>query len=113
VTDGNLPLEGRTIWMVRTAGTPVLVGERLGEGGQGVVHAAQIGLHLVAAFEALHGADLCYRDINPKNLWVDVDKGEVAISHRGAVEEAARRPDHGDRLRLGTGPDQRRLGTAH
>jgi hypothetical protein len=29
--------------MVRAAGTPVLVGERLGEGGQGVVHAAQIG----------------------------------------------------------------------
>jgi hypothetical protein len=43
VTDGNLLLEGRTIWMVRAAGTPVLVGERLGEGGQGVVHAAQIG----------------------------------------------------------------------
>jgi len=38
-----------------------------------------IGLHLVAAFEALHGAGLCYRDINPKNLWVDVGKGEVAI----------------------------------
>jgi hypothetical protein len=29
--------------MVRAAGTPVLVGERLGEGGQGIVHAAQIG----------------------------------------------------------------------
>jgi len=142
--------------MVRAAGTPVLVGERLGEGGQGVVHAAQIGgascavkwyravpkpkelrdsitalidsgcphpafiwpfdlvvsneipgfgyvmprldpafeslgellgrtssppfrvminigLHLVGAFEALHGAGLCYRDINSKNLWVDAE----------------------------------------
>jgi hypothetical protein len=29
--------------MVRAAGTPVLVGERLGEGGQGIVHTAQIG----------------------------------------------------------------------
>jgi len=29
--------------MVQAAGTPVLMGERLGEGGQGVVHAAQIG----------------------------------------------------------------------
>jgi hypothetical protein len=26
VTDGNLGLEGRTVWMVRAAGTPVLVG---------------------------------------------------------------------------------------
>jgi len=43
VADANLPLEGRTVWMVRAAGTPVLVGERLGEGGQGIVHAAQIG----------------------------------------------------------------------
>jgi hypothetical protein len=38
-----------------------------------------IGLHLVAAFEALHGAGLCYRDINSKNLWVDAEKAEVAI----------------------------------
>jgi hypothetical protein len=29
--------------MVRAAGTPVLVGQRPGEGGQGIVHAAQIG----------------------------------------------------------------------
>jgi hypothetical protein len=36
MTDGNLPLEGRPVWMVWAAGTPVLVGER-------VVHAAQIG----------------------------------------------------------------------
>lgn len=162
MADANLPLEGRTVWMVRAAGTPVLVGERLGEGGQGIVHAAQIGgascavkwyravpkpkelrdsitalldsgcphpafvwpidlvvgneipgfgyvmprldpafeslgellartasppfrvminigLHLVAAFEALHGAGLCYRDINSKNLWVDAEKAEVAI----------------------------------
>jgi hypothetical protein len=43
VADANLPLEGRTLWMVRAASTPVLVGERLGEGGQGIVHAAQIG----------------------------------------------------------------------
>jgi eukaryotic-like serine/threonine-protein kinase len=38
-----------------------------------------IGLHLVAAFEALHGAGLCYRDINAKNLWVNTEKAEVAI----------------------------------
>jgi hypothetical protein len=43
MTGGNLSLEGRTVWMVRAASTPVLAGERLGEGGQGVVHAAQIG----------------------------------------------------------------------
>ena len=162
VTYASLALEGRTVWMVRATGTPVLVGERLGEGGQGVVHAAQIGgascavkwfravpkpkelhdsitalidtgcphpafiwpfdlvvsneipgfgyvmprldpafealgallgrtssppfrvminigLHLVAAFEALHGAGLCYRDINSKNLWVNEDEAEVAI----------------------------------
>ena len=162
MAEANLSLEGRTVWMVRAAGTPVLVGERLGEGGQGIVHAAQIGgascavkwyravpkpkelrdsitalldsgcphpsfiwpidlvvgneipgfgyvmprldpafeslgellaraasppfrvmidigLHLVAAFQALHGAGLCYRDINSKNLWVDAEKAEVAI----------------------------------
>jgi len=38
-----------------------------------------IGLRLVAAFEALHGAGLCYRDINAKNLWVNTEKAEVAI----------------------------------
>lgn len=148
--------------MVRAAGTPVLVGEWLGEGGQGVVHAAQIGgascavkwyravpkpnqlrdsittlidsgcphpafiwpfdlvisdeipgfgyvmprldpafeslgellgrsdpppfrvminigLQFVAAFQALHGAGLCYRDINGKNLWVDNEKAKVAV----------------------------------
>lgn len=37
-----LSLQGRTLRMVR-AGTPVTVGERLGEGGQGVVHAVTIG----------------------------------------------------------------------
>jgi Protein phosphatase 2C len=31
------------------------------------------------SFEALHGAGLCYHDINSKNLWVDADKAEVAI----------------------------------
>jgi hypothetical protein len=31
MTDRNLPLDGRTVWMVRAANTPVLVGERLGE----------------------------------------------------------------------------------
>jgi DNA-binding helix-hairpin-helix protein with protein kinase domain len=35
----RLPLDGRTLRMAR-AGTPVLVGKRLGEGGQGVVHEA-------------------------------------------------------------------------
>jgi DNA-binding helix-hairpin-helix protein with protein kinase domain len=35
----RLPLNGRTLRMAR-AGTPVLVGKRLGEGGQGVVHEA-------------------------------------------------------------------------
>ncbi|HXP19260.1 MAG TPA: hypothetical protein VN840_06395 [Streptosporangiaceae bacterium] len=156
----QLTLQGRTLRMVR-AGTPVTVGERLGEGGQGVVHAVTIGgapyavkwyryspsaeLHrsiaalvergrphrafiwpidmvvsdelsgfgyvmpkmearfssfaqlvsrqeqppfrvvitigrqLVAAFEALHSAGLCYRDISFGNLWVDPDHAEVAI----------------------------------
>jgi DNA-binding helix-hairpin-helix protein with protein kinase domain len=38
-----------------------------------------IGRHLVAAFEALHSAGLCYRDISFGNLWVDADGSEVAI----------------------------------
>ncbi len=162
MTDGDIPLAGQTVYMVRAARTPVLVGERIGEGGQGVVHAAQVGggpcavkwyrpvqrpkelrdqitrlidsgspspaflwpfdlvesdelpgfgyvmpllgpgfqpvgqllaqqqppsfqvmitlgLRLVAAFHALHRAGLCYRDINEKNLQVDVARAEVAI----------------------------------
>lgn len=38
-----------------------------------------IGLHLVSAFEALHSAGLCYRDISFGNLWVDPDRAAVAI----------------------------------
>jgi eukaryotic-like serine/threonine-protein kinase len=38
-----------------------------------------IGRHLVAAFQALHGSGLCYRDINSKNLFVNTKKAEVAI----------------------------------
>ncbi|HUJ06897.1 MAG TPA: hypothetical protein VLX31_12390 [Streptosporangiaceae bacterium] len=38
-----------------------------------------IGRHLVTAFEALHSAGLCYRDISFGNLWVDADGAEVAI----------------------------------
>jgi eukaryotic-like serine/threonine-protein kinase len=38
-----------------------------------------IGRHLVAAFEALHSAGLCYRDISFGNLWVDPDNADVAI----------------------------------
>src|SRR5215472_5881391 len=38
-----------------------------------------IGRHLVSAFEALHSAGLCYRDISFGNLWVDQDKCDVAI----------------------------------
>jgi eukaryotic-like serine/threonine-protein kinase len=38
-----------------------------------------IGRHLVTAFEALHSAGLCYRDISFGNLWVDPDAAEVAI----------------------------------
>ncbi|HEX6931287.1 MAG TPA: hypothetical protein VF162_04010, partial [Streptosporangiaceae bacterium] len=38
-----------------------------------------IGRHLVTAFEALHSAGLCYRDISFGNLWVDPDASEVAI----------------------------------
>ena len=38
-----------------------------------------IGRHLVTAFEALHSAGLCYRDISFGNLWVDPDQAEVAI----------------------------------
>ncbi|HUC58716.1 MAG TPA: hypothetical protein VMA95_15040 [Streptosporangiaceae bacterium] len=156
----QVSLQGRTLRMVR-AGTAVLVGERLGEGGQGVVHAVtiggapyaakwyryapsgelrrsiaalvergrphrafiwpidlvvsdeisgfgyvmprleprfssfaqlvskseqppfrvviSIGRHLVTAFEALHAAGLCYRDISFGNLWVDADQADVAI----------------------------------
>src|SRR5579875_1526834 len=42
VSGQQVSLLGRTLRMVR-AGTPVVVGERLGEGGQGVVHAVTIG----------------------------------------------------------------------
>jgi DNA-binding helix-hairpin-helix protein with protein kinase domain len=45
---GQISLEGRTLRMVR-AGTAVAVGDRLGEGGQGVVHAVTIGGALYAA----------------------------------------------------------------
>jgi eukaryotic-like serine/threonine-protein kinase len=38
-----------------------------------------VGRHLVTAFEALHSAGLCYRDISFGNLWVDADHSEVAI----------------------------------
>jgi DNA-binding helix-hairpin-helix protein with protein kinase domain len=38
-----------------------------------------IGRQLVTAFEALHSAGLCYRDISFGNLWVDPDHAEVAI----------------------------------
>src|SRR5260370_22609328 len=38
-----------------------------------------IGRQLVTAFEALHSAGLCYRDISFGNLWVDPDAAEVAI----------------------------------
>jgi DNA-binding helix-hairpin-helix protein with protein kinase domain len=38
----RISLDGRALKMVR-AGTPVSVGEKLGEGGQGVVHAVTIG----------------------------------------------------------------------
>ena len=39
---GQISLQGRTLRMVR-AGTAVAVGDRLGEGGQGVVHSVTIG----------------------------------------------------------------------
>jgi DNA-binding helix-hairpin-helix protein with protein kinase domain len=38
-----------------------------------------IGRRLVTAFEALHSAGLCYRDISFGNLWVDAEASEVAI----------------------------------
>jgi eukaryotic-like serine/threonine-protein kinase len=38
-----------------------------------------IGRHLVTAFEALHSAGLCYRDISFGNLYVDPDHSDVAI----------------------------------
>jgi eukaryotic-like serine/threonine-protein kinase len=38
----QVTLQGRTLRMLR-AGAPVTIGERLGEGGQGVVHAVTIG----------------------------------------------------------------------
>jgi eukaryotic-like serine/threonine-protein kinase len=42
MADRRFSIEGRTLRMAR-AGTRVVVGERLGEGGQGVVHAVQVG----------------------------------------------------------------------
>jgi eukaryotic-like serine/threonine-protein kinase len=42
VTGAPVPLEGAVLRMART-GTPVTVGARLGEGGQGVVHEAAFG----------------------------------------------------------------------
>jgi eukaryotic-like serine/threonine-protein kinase len=38
-----------------------------------------IGRRLVEAFEALHATGLCYRDISFGNLWVDPERGGVAI----------------------------------
>jgi DNA-binding helix-hairpin-helix protein with protein kinase domain len=38
-----------------------------------------IGRHLVEAFEALHATGLCYRDVSFGNLWVDPERGDVAI----------------------------------
>lgn len=38
-----------------------------------------IGRQLISAFEALHSAGLCYRDISFGNLWVDQDRADVAI----------------------------------
>lgn len=38
-----------------------------------------IGRHLITAFEALHSAGLCYRDISFGNLYVDPDHADVAI----------------------------------
>jgi len=38
-----------------------------------------IGRNLVTAFEALHSAGLCYRDISFGNLYVDPDQADVAI----------------------------------
>jgi DNA-binding helix-hairpin-helix protein with protein kinase domain len=42
MADRYLSLEGRTLRLIRS-GTPVSVGERIGEGGQGVVHATFVG----------------------------------------------------------------------
>jgi eukaryotic-like serine/threonine-protein kinase len=42
MSDRQVSIQGRTLRMLR-AGTAVLVGERLGEGGQGVVHAGVLG----------------------------------------------------------------------
>jgi hypothetical protein len=90
MTDPRLSLEGRTR-MART-GTPVSVGPRLGEGAQGSGARGgrrteqprframiTIGRHLVEAFEALHATGLCYRDVSFGNMWVDPERGDVAI----------------------------------
>ena len=58
--------------MVRAAGTPVLVGERLGEGGQGVVHAA------VEAHPTKPG-EVVLRNVGPDN-WAMMPEGESAIA---------------------------------
>ena len=55
-----------------------------------------IGRHLVTAFEALHSAGLCYRDISFGNLWVDAD-----ARRRRDHRQRQRRPGRRRGLRLG------------
>ncbi|HJY69255.1 MAG TPA: hypothetical protein VJ254_21245, partial [Streptosporangiaceae bacterium] len=82
-------------WMVRAAGTPVLVGERLGEGGQSIVHAAQIGgascavkwyravgnhgtvIGMVEAHPTKPG-EVVLRNVGPDD-WVMTPEGESAV----------------------------------
>jgi sarcosine oxidase gamma subunit len=82
--------------MVRAAGTSVLVGERLGEGGQGIVHAAQIGgascavkwyravrnhgtvIGMVEAHPTKPG-EVVLRNVGPDD-WVMTPEGESAVT---------------------------------
>jgi hypothetical protein len=131
VADANLPLEGRTVWMVRAAGTPVLVGERLGEGGQGIVHAAQIGgascavkwYRAVPKPKELRDSITALLDSgcpHPAFIW-PIDLVASITSHHlhrnrnhetviGMVEAHPTKP--GEVVLRNVGPDQRRLGTA-
>ena len=66
--------------MVR-AGKPVSVGER------------------VSAFEGLHEAAMCYRDISLGTILVDADQGQIALVDIDAIA-----PDHSERYFGSTSP---------
>jgi hypothetical protein len=79
VADANLPLEGRTVWMVRAAGTPVLIGGRLGEGGQGIVHAAHGTVVGMVEAHPTKPGEVVLRNVGP-DAWVMTPEGESAVT---------------------------------